>query len=51
MYDLIKRSLHNWRVERETWDELSRLSDAQLADIGVVRADIPRIAHETAYGH
>lgn len=43
MFDLIKRAMHNWRERQQTWDELSRLSDAELADIGIMRADIPRI--------
>lgn len=47
MFELIKRAMHNWRAEQETWDELSRLSDAQLADIGIVRGDIPRIAKQS----
>ena len=32
-----------WRREREAVRELSRLSDRELADLGVVRSDIPSI--------
>lgn len=30
--------------------ELDRLTDSELADIGITRADIPRRAWETVYG-
>lgn len=45
MFDRIKKAIHSWRVEHKTYEELSNLSDAQLADIGVERADIVRIAN------
>lgn len=34
----------NWRRERETIRELSRLSDRELADLGISRADIHAVA-------
>ena len=33
-----------WRRERETIRELSRLSDRELADLGVARSDIKAVA-------
>ena len=33
-----------WRREREIVRELSRLSDRDLADLGISRADIPSVA-------
>jgi uncharacterized protein YjiS (DUF1127 family) len=38
-----------WRRYESSLRELSRLGDRELADIGVVRSDIPRIARENAY--
>lgn len=40
--------LQERRAYNETLSELSALSDRDLADIGVARADIPAIARETA---
>ena len=34
----------NWRRERETVRELSRLSDRELADLGIARVDIKAVA-------
>lgn len=38
-----------WNLYRETVDELSRLSDRELADIGVSRWQIPYIAKESVF--
>ncbi len=38
------------KVYRATYHELARLSDRDLADVGIHRADIGRLAWETAYG-
>lgn len=37
-------------IVRQTMEELDRLSDAELRDIGVVRSEIPRIAFDAAFG-
>jgi len=37
-----------WRRYENSVLELSRLGDRELADIGVVRSDIPRLARESA---
>ena len=40
----IVRTYQNWRRYRETVGELVRLSNRELADMGIGRADIPSIA-------
>ncbi|UWQ50085.1 DUF1127 domain-containing protein [Leisingera caerulea] len=45
--------LEAWALHREfqrTYNELDRLSDHELADIGVRRSDIADIAHQHVYG-
>jgi uncharacterized protein YjiS (DUF1127 family) len=42
------RTFRAWLRYEASLRELSRLGDRELADIGVVRSDIPRIAWETA---
>lgn len=37
-----------WRKYRETYNELSRLSHRELADLGITFSDIPRIAKKSA---
>lgn len=43
------RMFRTWRRYETSVRELSRLGDRELADIGVTRSDIPRIAWETAH--
>lgn len=38
----------SWRREREAVRELSRLTDRELADLGISRSDIRDVAGETA---
>ena len=40
--------LRNWKRYRETVRELSRLSDRDLADLGISRFDIDSVARSTA---
>ena len=42
------RSYRNWRRYRETVSELSRLSNRELADLGITRGDIRRVARKAA---
>ena len=42
------RAFRTWRNYERSLDELSRLGDRELADIGIVRSDIPRIAWENS---
>ncbi|MBO0905633.1 DUF1127 domain-containing protein [Jiella sonneratiae] len=41
------RSYQNWRRYRETVSELNRLSQRELADLGIARTDIPAVARRT----
>ena len=42
------RAFRTWRNYERSLGELSRLGDRELADIGIVRSDIPRIAWENS---
>ena len=44
------RFLHGWKRYGAAVQELSNLSDRELADIGITRSDIPRLAWEHAQG-
>jgi len=44
MLSSIVRFLHNWKQYGMAMRELSNLSDRELADIGITRSDIPRVA-------
>ena len=44
------RMLRVWRKYNEGLRELNRLDDRELADIGITRCDIQRIAWESAHG-
>jgi uncharacterized protein YjiS (DUF1127 family) len=45
----IIRFLQSWKRYGTTVQELANLSDRELADIGITRADIPRLAWEHAH--
>jgi uncharacterized protein YjiS (DUF1127 family) len=38
-------NIRSWNRERMTRNELAALSNRELADIGIVRGDIARVAH------
>ncbi len=40
------RFIQNWRQYGEAVRELSNLNDRELADLGITRADIPRVARQ-----
>ncbi len=42
------KAYRRWRKYRDTHDQLMRLSDRDLRDIGVKRGDIPTIALKSA---
>ena len=44
MFASLARLLQSWRRAEEAKRELSHLSDRELADIGITRSDIERIA-------
>jgi len=50
MLSHLVRAFRAWRRYEASLRELSRLGDRELADIGVSRSDIHRIAWETARG-
>lgn len=50
----VARAHSNWAMSREykrTYAQLSRLTNRELADIGVRRCDIADIAHQHVYHH
>jgi uncharacterized protein YjiS (DUF1127 family) len=40
------RSYRNWRVYRDTVNELGRLSNRELADLGINRGEIAAVARK-----
>lgn len=44
----ITKFLRSWRRYNHSMRELTRLGDRELADIGVSRSDIPRLAWENS---
>ncbi|HWJ74740.1 DUF1127 domain-containing protein [Mesorhizobium sp. BR1-1-16] len=43
----IVNGFKNWRKYRETYNELSRLTKRELADLGINRADIDQVARRS----
>jgi uncharacterized protein YjiS (DUF1127 family) len=50
MFTSIARLFHAWKRYGSVRRELSHLSDRELADIGITRSDIDRIASDHAHG-
>ena len=48
MFITLIRFLHAWRRYNRSLNELSRLGDRELADIGISRSDIPSLAWNAA---
>nr|WP_321457289.1 DUF1127 domain-containing protein [uncultured Cohaesibacter sp.] len=48
MINTVVANYRQWRTYRETVDELSRLSNRDLSDLGISRGDISDIAREAA---
>jgi uncharacterized protein YjiS (DUF1127 family) len=44
MFAALVRFLQAWKRYNRSLSELNRLGDRELADIGISRSDIPRIA-------
>ena len=44
----ILNAYRQWRRYNRSLSELNRLGDRELADIGITRGDIPRVAWETS---
>ena len=49
MLATIVRFFREWRRYNQSLTELSRLGDRELADIGISRSDIPRVAWNAAH--
>ncbi|WP_011581128.1 MULTISPECIES: DUF1127 domain-containing protein [Chelativorans] len=43
----LMRTYRNWRRYRQTVNELSRLSNRELSDLGIARSDIPYLARKS----
>ncbi|MFD2260138.1 DUF1127 domain-containing protein [Chelativorans composti] len=43
------QNFRNWRRYRETMNELSRLSNRELADLGISRSEIPYVARKSSF--
>ncbi|MBE7186342.1 MAG: DUF1127 domain-containing protein [Methylobacterium mesophilicum] len=43
----LTRALRSYRSYRSTVSELNRLSQRELADLGIARSDIPTIARQS----
>ena len=48
MFLSIVRFVQSWKDYNAALRELSVLSDSELADVGISRSDIPRVAWEQA---
>lgn len=46
MFEVLKTRYGNWQRYKRTVSELASLSDRDLADLGIARSDIPRLARE-----
>ncbi len=44
----IRKSFQEWRTYRNTVNELSRMSDRELSDLGISRGDIPFVSRVAA---
>lgn len=49
MLDTITRKYRTWKKYRETYDELARLSNRELHDLGLGRGDIEFVARKVAH--
>ena len=49
MFANIVRFIREWKRYNQSLSELSRLGDRELADIGICRSDIPRVAWNAAH--
>jgi uncharacterized protein YjiS (DUF1127 family) len=51
MITALARFIQEWKRYNQSMSELSRLGDRELADIGISRSDIPRVAWNAAHEH
>jgi uncharacterized protein YjiS (DUF1127 family) len=48
MFNRMRHRVRQWRRYRRTLAELEIHSDRDLAELGLLRCDLPRVARETA---
>jgi uncharacterized protein YjiS (DUF1127 family) len=48
MFEVLKSRYSTWKRYARTVQELEALSSRELADLGISRSDIPRLAREAA---
>ena len=48
MFEVLKTRITTWKRYNRTITELQALTNRELADLGIARADIARIAREAA---
>lgn len=48
MFDHMKYRVRSWRRYRRALNELEIHTDRELADLGFMRCDLPRIARESS---
>ena len=52
MFEVLKSRYSTWKRYSRTVQELESLTSRELADLGILRSDIPRLAREAArQGH
>ena len=51
MFASIVRFISEWKAFNRSLSELNRLGDRELADIGISRSDIARVAWNSAHKH
>ena len=49
MFASLIRFLHQWKQYNRSLNELSKLGDRELADIGITRSDIPAVAWQASH--
>ena len=50
IFSKLIKSYHQYRIYKNTVNELSKLSDRELYDIGLSRGEIYDLANQSAYG-
>ncbi len=50
MFEVLKSRISNWKRYNRTVTELNALSNRELADLGIARTDIGRIARDAVRG-
>ncbi|CTQ55664.1 hypothetical protein LP7551_04210 [Roseibium album] len=48
MIDTVVRKYNTWKRFRQTYDELSMLSNRELTDLGIARSDIAHYARQSS---